>query len=150
MSEKEKGGDNIKKMLKKTLSLFAVIMIIFGCNISAFSYNDSVYSLDDAKMVSNLTISGNTANCKSTFSDTTNNIKTVKIVQTLEKHWAFGLFFAVSGGSFEKTVSTGQTDFTSKVFSLDSGTYRLKSDFTVTLISGESDTFTVYSSEKTV
>jgi len=84
------------------------------------------------------------------FEDFDSNIYSVKAIQTLEKHWAFGIFFAVDNANWEKTVYTDNLSMTNYKYSLESGTYRLKTIFTVTLNNGSCETITVYSSEETI
>lgn len=76
--------------------------------------------------------------------------KTIKAVQTLEKKSVFGNFTSVSGASWTKTVTTQNLSMNNTKSNLSSGTYRLKTVFTVTLSNGTSETVTVYSAEKTV
>lgn len=133
-----------------------VVTIIFtvALALSLFcipSYADSAepFDLADATKQSLLTISGTTATCKSIYTDT-ETITSIKAVQTLEKH-SFLWFWDTVGGEWTKTVNNARTlSFTNTKSSLASGTYRVKTVFTVTLSSGATESTTVYSSEVTI
>ena len=71
--------------------------------------------------------------------------KSVKVEQSLEK-FAFLWFWNTEGGPWTRTVNSGVAQFDNyKVVS--SGTYRVKSVFTVTTKDGKSETITMYSNE---
>ena len=82
-----------------------------------------------------LTVKGTTAHCHSSLTDSSGTIKSVKVEQSLEK-FAFLWFWNTEG--------VAQFD-NYKVVS--SGTYRVKSVFTVTTKDGKSETITMYSNE---
>ena len=144
--------------MKKVLSILVVFVIVASCfNMSSFAYDtvmdDEIIVMDiaSAEKSSNLSInSNNKATCNSIFSDINSNIYKIRVVQTLEKHWAFGAFFAVDGANWERTYYTDSLSMTNYKYSLDSGTYRLKTVFTVTLIGGRTETIDVYSGEMSV
>ena len=144
--------------MKKITAVLAAIII----SASAFAVNASAYkqekAIDDiiivndinsAGKISRLSISGKSATCKSTYSDKNSSISYVKIEQTLEKS-TFGLFFGVSGASWNKTIYSDYAVVTNSKTNLDSGTYRLKTVFTVKTKDGKTETITVYSEEKTI
>lgn len=56
----------------------------------------------------------------------------------------------VDGASWSKTVKSSNLSMSNTKSGLDSGTYRLRTDFTVTSTSGSTETITVYSKEKSV
>lgn len=96
-----------------------------------------------------LSISGQTAYCKSKTG--TVNAVSITVEQTLEKY--SGLFWIwndVDGASWTKTVNQSTISMSNTKSGLSSGTYRLKSVFTLTSSSDKTETITVYSSEKTV
>lgn len=147
-----KGGEkNMRKIFVLALSLIISVFClstISSAYDTALRDNIILEDINSSRKYSYLYIvSGNTAECTSIFRDYDNNIQSVKAVQTLEKHWAFGIFFAVDNASWEKTVYTDNLSMTNYKYSLDSGTYRLKTVFTVTLIGGQTETITVYSGE---
>lgn len=144
--------------MKKVLSILVMFVIVASCfNMSSFAYDtvidDEIIVMDitSAEKSSNLSIDyNNNATCNSIFSDINNNISMIKVVQTLEKHWAFGVFFAVNNASWERTYYTDSLSMTNYKYNLDNGTYRLKTVFTVTLNNGNTETIAVYSAEKTI
>lgn len=132
------------------MAVILVIIAVASC-LSVSVYADEVSTLDlfSAAKYSRLTISGTTATCKSGYDDAI-VMPTITAVQTLEKHWAFGIFFAVDDdSSWTKTVNNAAVlSMTSTKSSLPSGTYRLRTDFTTISSSGQSETVPVYSAEK--
>ena len=95
---------------------------------------------------STLSISGTTATCISRC----NGVSTVSItaVQTLQKQGLLWIWSAVDGAEWTETVSLGSIGMSNTKTNLSSGTYRLKSVFTLTNSSGETETITVYSTEE--
>lgn len=84
--------------------------------------------------------------CKSSYNDWQTASKVV-IVQSLEKK-ALLWSWSTVGGEWTKTTTNADTvSFTNTKSGLASGTYRVKSVFTVTLSDGTSETVTRYSSE---
>lgn len=73
----------------------------------------------------------------------------VKITQSLEKH-SFLWFWDTVGGEWTTNSKKSSVSFTNYKSGLASGTYRVKSVFTVTTTSGQTETVTVYSAEKTI
>lgn len=144
--------------MKKIIIVLAAILIsasAFAVDSAAIASDkviDDVIIVNDinsARKLSKLSISGKTATCRSTYSDRNVNISYVKIEQTLEKG-TFGLFFGVSGATWSKTFYSEDAVFTNNKANLESGTYRLKTVFTVKTKDGKSETITVYSTEITV
>ena len=83
-----------------------------------------------------LTVKGTTAHCHSSLTDSSGTIKSVKVEQSLEKFaflWFWNTYSGVAQFDNYKVVS--------------SGTYRVKSVFTVTTKDGRSETITMYSNE---
>ncbi len=144
--------------MKKALSLLLALIISVSCfSVLSTAYDaevgEEIILEDIASAVkrSNLSINANNrATCTSVFSDINSNIYSIKAEQTLEKHWALGIFFAVDNASWEKTVYTDNLSMTNYKYSLESGTYRLKTVFTVFLNNNQTETITVYSSEETI
>ncbi|MGN0610176.1 MAG: hypothetical protein ACI4JI_00200 [Ruminiclostridium sp.] len=135
--------------MKKILAFFlsALILLTFAVSVSAESMT---FDVGGTNKSSQLTINGTTATCKSQIIDIIGTVKTVTIEQTLEKHWAFGWFFGVDGASWKTTTSSKSVTYQNTKTGLSSGTYRVKSVFTVTTTSGQTETVTVYSAEKTI
>lgn len=140
---------------KRFLSLIIAVTMIFGFGVttsaeaaSVCSISASPYYLYAIKATSTLSINGATATLKSDATGISSVTKIV-IVQTLEKHWALGLFFSVENASWMKTVNLTSASSTNKRYGLDSGTYRLKTEFKF-YCGSEYETVTVYSDEKTI
>ncbi len=137
-------------MIKKVLSVivvFAMCFSLFAINVSATGISTCDISTWNKK--SSLIISGTTATCKSTYSGPQTAAEVV-IVQSLEKK-SFLWSWSTVGGEWTKTsTNVANVSFTNTKSGFASGTYRVKSVFTVTLNDGTSETVTVYSSEKTV
>lgn len=77
--------------------------------------------------------------------------QSVTAIQTLEKHWTFGIFNPVdNNSSWTKTVNSISLSMTNSKSGLSSGTYRVKTEFTVTSTNGQTETVSVYSDEKTI
>lgn len=107
----------------------------------AYEYADSVSS--------RLYISEQTATCRSDADGC--NVVSITVEQTLEKHsgW-FWIWNSVDGANWTKTVNLNSISMSNTKSGLSSGTYRLKSVFTLTSSSGKTETITVYSEEKTI
>ncbi|MBP3856088.1 MAG: hypothetical protein IK990_10820 [Ruminiclostridium sp.] len=144
--------------MKKVLSILIMFIIVASYfNMSSFAYDtvidDEIIVMDinSAEKSSNLSIDyNNKATCNSIFSDINSNIYKIKVVQTLEKHWAFGVFFAVNNASWERTFYTDSLSMTNYKYNLEGGTYRVKTTFIVTLYNGQTESIDVYSSEVVV
>lgn len=136
------------KLKKIVTILLTVMMICTSLSVVTFASYDVSPAYDIANEVSSeLSINGTSATCSSyAFSSTAVKIK---VEQTLQKQ-SLWFWNDVSGATWTKTVSTRTIDFTNSKSSLSSGTYRVKSVFTLTNSSGESETITIYSDEKTI
>lgn len=144
---------------KKIVLLLTAIALMFVCAVPCYAEPYSgdnfcatgispLYDLTD-KVNVYLSISGTTASCQTevTASD---GVSSITVVQTLQKHWAFGIYNDVSGASWTKTVNNRTLTVSGTKSGLDSGTYQVKSVVTVTAKDGTSETFTVYSATKTI
>ena len=96
-----------------------------------------------------LTITSSSAECKS-ICEGMPGVTKITVEQTLEKYWGLWIWNTVDGASWSKTVYSDATRLSSTKSGLDSGTYRLKSVFTLTSSDGKSETIMVYSEEKTI
>lgn len=103
---------------------------------------------NDCDLTSILAIVGTKATCRSTAAG--NTLKSITATQTIEKHWDLWIWNEVDGASWSKTVKSSNLSMSNTKSGLDSGTYRLRTDFTVTSTSGSTETITVYSKEKSV
>lgn len=144
--------------MKKALALLLTLIIsipyfsvLSAAHDTVINEEIIVMDITSAEKRSILSINANNrATCNSFFSDINSNIYSIKANQTLEKHWAFGVFFAVDNANWERTVYTDTLSMTNYKYNLDSGTYRLKTEFTVTLVGNQTETITVYSNEVTI
>ena len=95
---------------------------------------------------STLSFSGSTATCTSRCSGA--NTVSITAVQTLQKEGLFWIWGDVDDAEWTTTIN-GPSIYTSNTKSgLSTGTYRLKTEFTLTNSSGETETITVYSTEE--
>ena len=95
---------------------------------------------------STLAIRGTTATC--TSSTTGRTVKSIKGEQSLEKFWGLWIWNEVDYWS--ESVNTTSIFMSNHKYNLESGTYRLKTVFTLTATNGETETITVYSEEVTI
>ena len=93
-----------------------------------------------------LSLSGTTATCISRCSGA--STVSITAVQTLQKEGLFWIWGDVDGAEWTKNVSAASIVMSNTKSGLDSGTYRLKTEFTLTNSSGETETITVYSTEE--
>ena len=102
-----------------------------------------------ANPTSNLSVSGKTAYCTSVVGG--KKAVSITVEQTLEKYsgW-FAIWNDVDGAYWSKTFNQITISFSNTKSGLASGTYRLKSVFTLTNSSGKTETITIYSQEKSV
>lgn len=96
-----------------------------------------------------LKISANTANCSSNCTGSS-DVVSVSVVHTLQKYWSLWVWNDVAGASWSKTDSGTSVALVNNKSGLTSGTYRLKSVFTLTSSNGKTETITIYSEEKTI
>lgn len=96
------------------------------------------------------TVLGITGSTATYTSDASGNCVSITVTQTLQKHWGLWIWNDVNNSTYSKTVSRSFIYLSSSKSGLDSGTYRVKSTFTMTNSSGQSETITIYSSEETV
>lgn len=145
--------------MKKVIMAVAVFVAMSAVSVNATAsvvptseiiYSVSPYYETTSDAVSTLTVSGTTAKCESKLIGHS-NVTSIKVEQTLEKHsgW-FWIWNDVDGASWTKTVNTNTIRLSNTKTGLSSGTYRLKSVFTLTNSSGKTETITVYSVEKTI
>lgn len=94
-----------------------------------------------------ITINGTTITCRSSV-----NGDAVKIscVTTLEKYWGLWIWNEVENATWTDTVNSTRLSARHYKYNAESGTYRLKSEFTLTDSKGVSETITIYSDEDTV
>lgn len=134
------------------------VLICLCVNFSTAAYADTVshstdygisvlYEIADSPY-SKLDIVNGTAYCIS--SATGENAVSITVTQTLQKHWSLWIWTDVNGASWSKHVDAGSIRLSTTKSGLASGTYRLKSVFTLTNKSGKSETITIYSGEQKI
>lgn len=142
------------------LKKFLVMVMIVVCCVNLFPMSASAENFDifiedeiideyqiAARIDSVLGISGNVA----TYVSSGNSVSgTITVEHTLQKHWGLWIWDDVAGSTYSKSVNVNFIDFCSTKSGLDSGTYRVKSTFMMTNSAGQTETITIYSSEKTV
>lgn len=145
--------------MKKILMIIAAFAAISAVSVNAVaastprydsSYTVSPYYETASATTSTLTFSGTTAKCESKVIGHS-NVTSCKVEQTLEKYsgW-FWIWNDVDGASWSNIISGSSGKVTNSKSGLESGTYRLKSVFTLTTSSCETETITVYSVEKSI
>ena len=134
--------------MKKFVSILLAVCIMMGICVTASAAAADTYDLSTATKTCILTISSGRADFTSRFYDSDTSIKSVRIDQTLEKH-SF-LWFWDSLGKWNLTTYDNTAIYSNAKRGLTSGTYRGKSDFTVTYNNGHKETVTVYSNEKKI
>lgn len=145
-------------VLKKVKSMF-IAMLILCMALSVPSYAEELDTFEENEIVSEyaiasdpvslLTINNGVASCISA-TDGLDCIQ-ISVTQTLQKYsgWLW-IWDNVEGASWSKTVNLNSISLSNSKSGLSSGTYRLMSVFTLTNSSGQSETITIYSSEKTI
>ena len=145
------------KIKRKIALILSAVMLCSGVSISASAKEISEIVEDEAApayesafdVSNNLVISSGTAKCSSRCIGTGDAVK-VSIEQTLQKFWGLWIWNDVDGASWTKTSNGTSAAVEGTKSGLSSGTYRLKSVFTLTNLSGKTETVTIYSAEKTV
>lgn len=143
--------------LKKIMVSLGIMVCLFS-NLTAIAYAEPaiplidngislLYEIADAPR-SNLSIVDRTAYCVST-TDGINAIS-ITVTQTLQKHKVLWFWEGVSGAEWTGTNAYNSICLSNSKSGLDSGTYRVKSVFTLTDKNGKTETITIYSSEKKV
>ena len=132
--------------MKKIVSVIMAVLMCMVCSVAVFAEARAVGS---ATRTSTLTVSAGTATCYSRYFDSNGSTSKVVITQSLEKQ---GFFWTWStyAGEWTKSTSGSTATLSNKVYNLKSGTYRVKTVFTVTGTNGVTESITVYSSEKTI
>lgn len=107
----------------------------------AYEYADTAKSL--------LYISSNSAECISRCTGSSDIVQ-ITVEQTLQKFWGLWIWNDVDGASWTATERGSSISADNTKNGLSSGTYRVKSVFTLTSSSGKTETITIYSDEKTI
>lgn len=141
--------------MKRIIAAILIALLFvnsFEVSSEALTKSDSIVVMDinSSTKKSELYFNSNTATCKSTYCESNSPVSSISATQTLEKKGLFGIYSSVSGASWTKTVTTQNLSMSNTKSNLSSGTYRLRTVFTVTLSNGTSETVTVYSAEKEI
>lgn len=143
---------------KKILSVLMVtVCLCTSLCITAYAEETDMYISNDIALAyeiaqtpsSILSINGTKAVCESNTSGY--DCVSITVTHTLQKY--SGWFWAwddVENTTSEKTVNTNTVTLSTTKSGLESGTYRLKSTFSITSSSGSVETITIYSTEKKV
>ncbi|HBH95103.1 MAG TPA: hypothetical protein DDX91_05075 [Ruminococcaceae bacterium] len=119
--------------------------------VSTFSLVNSISPLYDIadSAYSELNIVGTKAECVSKVSG--DNTTKITVEQTLQKYsgW-FWIWDDVDGASWTRTENKSSVNLSNTKSGLTSGTYRVKSMFTLTDKNGKTETLTIYSDEVSV
>lgn len=145
--------------IKKIIASFTVAACLCTClaaNVSAEPIAQRALVLGISPLYdvaenaySRLNIVGTKAECQSETKG--KDVVKIAVEQTLQKY--SGWFWAwddVSGAAWTKTVNDSSISLSNTKSGLSSGTYRVKSVFTLTDSSGKTETVTVYSGEKKI
>lgn len=145
-------------MQLKKIMVSLGVLVCLCVNFSAVAYADTTTPFSDHGIsvayeiaespISTLSIISRTAYCDSSTTGT--NAISISVTQTLQKHWGLWIWTDVKGASWSKTVDDGSICLSNSKSGLESGTYRVKSVFTLTDKNGKRETITVYSSEQAV
>lgn len=142
--------------LKKIFSIMLIAVVLINCfsvivsaeNIASYIDEEIIDEYQIAERLNSvLSISSTTA----TYSSSGNIISgSMTVEHTLQKHWGLWIWDDVANSTFSKSVNYNNIYLCSTKSGLESGTYRVKSTFTMTNSSGQTEVVTIYSSEKTV
>ena len=133
--------------MKKLLSIILVIAVVLSLCATVFA-DYQPYDIAGVTEDSILYIDGTTATCISEAVWFDTDVASFKITQSLEK-LCFLWIWSKYDGYWTKTLTkTGVLSTT--VYNLAKGKYRVKSVFLITMKDGTTQTFSVYSGERTV
>ncbi len=154
ISGKEEKPMKLKKYLALILSAVMACSVMCTSVSAEAAFQTAEIGISPAyettsDVISSLSISSNTATCKSECQGYDDVIK-ITAVQTLQKYWGLWIWEDVKDVSWTKTVNGKSISMSNTKSGLSSGTYRLKSEFTLTSSSGKAETVTVYSTEKSI
>ena len=141
-----------------------MIAVVLSFVISCIAFNSSAYAeelepalegeiiseyANASNVSSSLSISSSTAECRSICIGYS-YVTQISVTQTLQKFWGMWIWNDVDGASWQRTSTTNEVDISTSKSGLSSGTYRLKSVFTLRTQNGQTETITIYSSEYSV
>ncbi len=133
-------------LLLSAFMMFSSTSLPVSAETTTYASNDGIalaYEYADT-VQSSLYISSSSAECISCC-ESSSVVVEITVEQTLQKLWGLWIWNNVDGASWTKTRSGNAISLVSNKSGLTSGTYRLKSVFTLTSSSGDTETITVYS-----
>lgn len=135
--------------MKKAIMPVLYIIMCFALSVTASAKavlpgTAQPYYDKASEATSVLTMNGTTATCTSTCMGYSDVVQIVA-VQTLEKQGAWWSWSTYNNTTWTKTVYKSTLTMSNTKSGLESGTYRLKTVFTLTDKNGKSETITVYS-----
>ena len=134
---------------KKSLAfILSAVIMCSAVSTSAFAEEKSQIVVDEISPAyeiaytasSTLHISSNTAECKSTC-DGKNDVIQISVEQTLQQFWGLWIWNDVDGASWSTTKSGSSISVVNNKSGSFSGTYRLKSVFTLTDKNGKTGNY---------
>ena len=139
--------------MRKVLAVILSFSMLFCFAVTASAEANEDYGVAPCyeyamSVASLLAIDGTTASCESTATGIS-GVTRITMVQTIEKHWALGIFVRIDNGSWTTTKYSQTATVINKKYNMESGTYRMVTDFTF-YYGNQTETITVYSTEKTV
>lgn len=145
------------KFKKFFVSVLSVLYLCISLSVPTFAADTQGYENEiitpmyeiALETTSRLDISGNTAYCNSKSSS--GDAVSISVEQTLEKYSGLlWIWNEVDDAKWSSSVNRNSITVYNSKSGLSSGKYRLKSVFTLTNSSGETETITVYSDEKSI
>ncbi len=146
-------------MFKKKIlaAILSGVVLSTAMSVSAYADTETLSLVDEVsplyeyadELKSLLSVSSTKATCRSD-AICSNEVVTIYVEQTLQKYWGLWIWNKVDGGYWTKTQNGSSIAVSNSISGLKSGTYRLKSVFTLTTSSGKTEKITVYSNEKKV
>ena len=145
----------------KFIKVMALVLsaLAISSSFSISSYAENLSPIIDEEIISEyeiaigvsntLTFSSATAHCESVCTGL-NNVVQISVTQTLQKFWGMWIWNDVEGAEWSESNSSNYISLFRTKSGLLSGTYRLKSVFTLTTSNGGTETITIYSLEKTI
>ncbi len=123
---------------------------VFAEELSPINGDEIISEYENASDVySALSISSTTATCRS-YCVGYSYVTQISVTQTLQKFWGLWIWNDVDNASWTDNAMSNGIDASHNKNGLSSGTYRVKAVFTLTTSSGQTETITIYSSEKAV
>ncbi len=143
---------------KKSIAILLSAFMVFSSTSIPVSAEMTTYVSNEGiapayeyanSATSTLYITSNSAECTSSCIGSS-EIISISVEHTLQTFWGLWVWNDVDGANWSKTKSGRSISLVNTKNGLSSGTYRVKSVFTLTSSSGETETITIYSEEETI